>query len=54
VKILTNNPKKISRLEVYGIEITEQIPLQAEPGPHNIDYLRTKKHRFGHMLDGDL
>jgi 3,4-dihydroxy 2-butanone 4-phosphate synthase/GTP cyclohydrolase II len=54
VKILTNNPKKISRLEVYGIEITEQIPLQAEPSQHNIDYLRTKKHRFGHMLDGDL
>jgi 3,4-dihydroxy 2-butanone 4-phosphate synthase / GTP cyclohydrolase II len=54
VKILTNNPKKISRLEVYGIEITEQIPLQAEPSKHNVDYLRTKKHRLGHMLDGDL
>lgn len=54
VKILTNNPKKISRLEVYGIQIAEQIPLQAKPGKHNIDYLRAKKHRFGHMLDGDL
>ena len=54
VKILTNNPKKVSRLGVYGIEVTEQIPLQAEPSKHNIDYLRTKKHRFGHMLDGDL
>lgn len=54
VKILTNNPKKISRLEVYGIEITEQIPLQAEPSKHNVNYLRTKKHRFGHMLNGDL
>jgi 3,4-dihydroxy 2-butanone 4-phosphate synthase / GTP cyclohydrolase II len=54
VKILTNNPKKVSRLGVYGIEVTEQIPLQAKPSKHNIDYLRTKKHRLGHMLDGDL
>ena len=54
IKILTNNPKKVSRLEVYGIKIVEQIPLIAEPSPHNIDYLRTKKHRLGHMLDEDL
>ncbi len=54
IRILTNNPKKISRLEVYGIRIVEQIPLKAEPGEHNIDYLRTKKHRLGHMLDEDL
>jgi 3,4-dihydroxy 2-butanone 4-phosphate synthase/GTP cyclohydrolase II len=54
IRILTNNPKKISRLEVYGIKIVEQIPLKAEPSKHNIDYLRTKKYRLGHMLDGDL
>jgi 3,4-dihydroxy 2-butanone 4-phosphate synthase/GTP cyclohydrolase II len=54
IKILTNNPKKISRLEVYGIKIVEQIPLKAEPGKHNVDYLRAKKCRFGHMLDEDL
>jgi 3,4-dihydroxy 2-butanone 4-phosphate synthase / GTP cyclohydrolase II len=54
IRILTNNPKKIGRLEVYGIIIVEQIPLLATPGKHNIDYLRTKKHRFGHMLDEDL
>jgi len=54
IRILTNNPKKISRLEVYGIKIVEQIPLKAEPSEHNIDYLRTKKHRLGHMLDEDL
>jgi len=53
-RILTNNPKKVSRLEVYGIEVTEQIPLIAEPCTHNIDYLRTKKSRFGHMFDEDL
>jgi len=54
IRILTNNPKKISRLEVYGIKIVEQVPLKAKPGKHNIDYLRTKKYRFGHMLDEDL
>ena len=54
IKILTNNPKKINRLEVYGIKIVEQIPLKAEPGEHNINYLRTKKYRLGHLLDEDL
>jgi 3,4-dihydroxy 2-butanone 4-phosphate synthase/GTP cyclohydrolase II len=54
IKILTNNPKKISRLEVYGIKIVEQIPLRAEPAEHNINYLRTKKYRLGHLLDEDL
>ena len=54
IRILTNNPKKISRLEVYGIKIVEQIPLIAEPGKHNVDYLKTKKYRLGHILDKDL
>jgi len=54
IKILTNNPKKISRLEVYGVKIVEQIPLRAEPTEHNIGYLRAKKHRLGHILDEDL
>jgi 3,4-dihydroxy 2-butanone 4-phosphate synthase/GTP cyclohydrolase II len=53
VRILTNNPKKINRLEVYGIKIVEQIPLKAEPSKHNINYLKTKKSRLGHMLDED-
>jgi len=54
IRILTNNPKKISRLEVYGIKIVEQIPLKAKPTKHNIDYLKAKKFRLGHMLDEDL
>jgi 3,4-dihydroxy 2-butanone 4-phosphate synthase/GTP cyclohydrolase II len=54
IRILTNNPKKISRLEVYGIKIVEQIPIQAKPSKHNVDYLRTKKYRLGHILDEDL
>ena len=54
IRILTNNPKKISRLEVYGIKVVEQIPLIAKPSEHNIDYLRAKKYRLGHILDEDL
>jgi len=54
VRILTNNPKKVSRLEVYGIKVVEQIPLQVKSTPHNVDYLRTKKFRLGHLLDEDL
>jgi 3,4-dihydroxy 2-butanone 4-phosphate synthase/GTP cyclohydrolase II len=54
VKILTNNPKKVSRLEVYGIKVVEQIPLLAEPNEYNIKYLKSKKHRLGHILDEDL
>ena len=54
IRILTNNPKKVSRLEVYGIKVTEQLQLQAKPGEHNLKYLQTKKARFGHLLDEDL
>ncbi|MBN2513547.1 MAG: bifunctional 3,4-dihydroxy-2-butanone-4-phosphate synthase/GTP cyclohydrolase II [Sedimentisphaerales bacterium] len=54
IRILTNNPKKIDRLAVYGIKIIEQIPLQAKAGKHNRSYLHTKKVRFGHLLDEDL
>jgi 3,4-dihydroxy 2-butanone 4-phosphate synthase/GTP cyclohydrolase II len=54
IRILTNNPKKVSRLEVYGIHITEQIPLLVQPSEHNLNYLKTKKARFGHLLDEDL
>jgi 3,4-dihydroxy 2-butanone 4-phosphate synthase / GTP cyclohydrolase II len=52
VKILTNNPKKISRLEVYGLEITEQVPIVIPPNEVNRRYLETKRDRMGHLLDG--
>lgn len=54
IRILTNNPKKVSRLAVYGIKIVEQIPLRAKAGKFNRDYLRTKKYRLGHMFDEDF
>jgi 3,4-dihydroxy 2-butanone 4-phosphate synthase/GTP cyclohydrolase II len=54
VRILTNNPKKVSRLQVYGIDIVQQIPLWAKPGEYNRRYLKTKRDRLGHLLEEDL
>lgn len=50
LRILTNNPKKTDRLEVYGIKIVEQLPIEIKPNEHNIHYLRTKKAKMGHDL----
>jgi 3,4-dihydroxy 2-butanone 4-phosphate synthase / GTP cyclohydrolase II len=50
IRLLTNNPKKISGLAGYGLSVTGQIPIQHVPNPHNIDYLRAKRDRLGHIL----
>jgi len=52
LRTLTNNPKKVSRLEVYGIKIVEQLPLEIAPNAHNEFYLKTKKDKMGHQLNG--
>jgi len=50
LRVLTNNPKKILGLEGYGLVITEQLPIEAEPTPENEAYLRTKRERMGHTI----
>jgi 3,4-dihydroxy 2-butanone 4-phosphate synthase/GTP cyclohydrolase II len=50
IRILTNNPKKIRGLEGYGLSVSDQIPIQHEPNPHNEAYLRAKRDRLGHSL----
>jgi 3,4-dihydroxy 2-butanone 4-phosphate synthase/GTP cyclohydrolase II len=50
IRLLTNNPKKIVGLEGYGLQVTDQVPIQHEPNEHNVDYLRTKKEKLGHLL----
>jgi 3,4-dihydroxy 2-butanone 4-phosphate synthase/GTP cyclohydrolase II len=50
IRILTNNPKKIHGLEGYGLSVTEQVPIQSIPNPHNEDYLRAKREKMGHVL----
>ena len=50
IRLLTNNPRKIVGLEGYGLKVSECLPLEIEPNSLNIDYLRTKKNKLGHML----
>jgi 3,4-dihydroxy 2-butanone 4-phosphate synthase/GTP cyclohydrolase II len=47
---MTNNPKKIIGLEGYGLEVTAQVPIEHVPNEHNLEYLRAKKERMGHLL----
>ena len=50
MRILTNNPRKIIGLEAYGLEIVDRVPIEIEPNETNVDYLRTKRDKMGHML----
>jgi 3,4-dihydroxy 2-butanone 4-phosphate synthase/GTP cyclohydrolase II len=52
IRLLTNNPKKIIGLEGYGLKVVERIPIEIEPNGLNIDYLKTKKEKLGHLLEG--
>jgi 3,4-dihydroxy 2-butanone 4-phosphate synthase/GTP cyclohydrolase II len=50
MRLMSNNPKKMSGLESYGLKITEVVPLLTEPNPHNRRYLQTKQKKLGHLL----
>ena len=50
IRLLTNNPKKIVGLEGYGLRVTDQVPIEHEPGEHNRRYLRAKAQKLGHLL----
>lgn len=50
MRIVTNNPKKIVGLEGYGLEVTERVPIESAPHSRNVDYLRVKKEKMGHLL----
>lgn len=52
MRYLTNNPAKYGGLEGFGLEMVERVPLETEPNPENIEYLRTKKERMGHLIEG--
>ena len=52
VRLLSNNPDKIQALERAGIEVVERVPCQVEPSGTFEAYLRTKKEKLGHMLEG--
>ena len=50
VRLLTNNPGKVTNLEEYGVRVAERVPLTTRPNDHNLQYLLTKRDRMGHHL----
>ncbi|MFD2442963.1 bifunctional 3,4-dihydroxy-2-butanone-4-phosphate synthase/GTP cyclohydrolase II [Bacillus sp. CGMCC 1.16607] len=50
MKLLTNNPRKITGLKGYELEVVERVPIQMEARDENENYLKTKYKKLGHML----
>jgi 3,4-dihydroxy 2-butanone 4-phosphate synthase/GTP cyclohydrolase II len=50
IRILTNNPKKITGIEGFGLDVVEQVPIETAPTPQNVRYLATKRDKLGHKL----
>ncbi|MGO9030001.1 MAG: bifunctional 3,4-dihydroxy-2-butanone-4-phosphate synthase/GTP cyclohydrolase II [Acidimicrobiales bacterium] len=52
MRLMTNNPTKYGGLEGFGLDIVERVHIQPVANPENIKYLRTKRERMGHLLEG--
>src|SRR4051794_41422664 len=52
VRLMTNNPDKVTSLVEYGVPVAERVALTPRPNDHNLAYLRTKRDRMGHDLPG--
>jgi 3,4-dihydroxy 2-butanone 4-phosphate synthase / GTP cyclohydrolase II len=50
IRILTNNPKKITGIEGFGLTVVEQVPIEISPNDENRAYLETKRTKLGHRL----
>ncbi len=50
MRLMTNNPKKIKGLDGYGLTLADRVPLEIPPNPENIEYLRSKCTKLGHLL----
>jgi 3,4-dihydroxy 2-butanone 4-phosphate synthase / GTP cyclohydrolase II len=50
-RLITNNPAKRVGLEAYSIEIVERVPAKTHPTRWNVEYLRTKREKMGHIID---
>jgi 3,4-dihydroxy 2-butanone 4-phosphate synthase/GTP cyclohydrolase II len=51
IRLLTNNPKKIVGLEGYGLTVVSRMPIEMHPHAKNLQYLKVKKSKMGHMLE---
>ncbi len=52
IRLLTNNPKKVIGLDGYGLEIVERVPIEILPHEDNVEYLRAKRDKMGHLILG--
>jgi 3,4-dihydroxy 2-butanone 4-phosphate synthase/GTP cyclohydrolase II len=52
LKLMTNNPRKVTGLEGHGIKIVERVPMVIPAKDANRKYLNTKRTKLGHLLDG--
>ncbi len=50
--LLTNNPRKIVGLEGYGLRMVERVPIEVPARPENAQYLRAKRDKLGHLING--
>jgi len=50
IRLMTNNPRKIIGLEGYRIKVVERVPIETKPHQENIEYLKTKAKKMGHLL----
>jgi 3,4-dihydroxy 2-butanone 4-phosphate synthase/GTP cyclohydrolase II len=52
LRLMTNNPAKYGGIAGYGLSVVERVPLEVGRTSENADYLRTKRDRMGHLLNG--
>ena len=50
IRLMTNNPRKMIGLQGYGIEVVERVPIETKPNKENVEYLKTKAQKMGHLL----
>jgi 3,4-dihydroxy 2-butanone 4-phosphate synthase/GTP cyclohydrolase II len=50
IRILTNNPKKLSGIDGFGLTVVEQVPIEVAPNDENRSYLAAKRDKLGHRL----